>query len=498
MLRVIVENVPPLDQGKEPSGQFAASLTSVAIFAGVILTAALFGNFTRPAGHLSAFWPANALMLGMLVRNPKLARPFALLGAAGAYMCADLISGGPLVMTLLLTIANMVSVMAGYQLFSRLDPLDQRLGRPLSIFYLVLGAALCAAAAGVVGGIANPLLFQGSVLEGWGFWFVSELVNYIAILPVILTLPALAWSKDKADVSRYASLNVTPAMLAPAAFLVLSAIAGLVVGGPGAIGFPVPALLWCALVYSQFMTAVLTLLFSGWTLLAISMGYIPLGLDNNEWSTVMSIRMGVTLIALAPVTVASVTAVRNELMRRLQHMAAHDQLTDLLNRGGFKARSQALLGLPSAAKQPVAMLMLDIDRFKDINDTYGHAAGDRVLSAFARLAAAKLRGGDPFGRIGGEEFAILLSDCSRECAEQIAHHIRTVFEQATIDVGDGRSITATVSIGLVMAEKPIVDLDALLLAADKSLYRAKREGRNRVELGELDAGPSMLFDGWRA
>jgi diguanylate cyclase (GGDEF)-like protein len=228
------------------------------------------------------------------------------------------------------------------------------------------------------------------------------------------------------------------------------------------------------------------------------MGYIPLGLDNNEWSTVMSIRMGVTLIALAPVTVASVTAVRNELMRRLQHMAAHDQLTDLLNRGGFKARSQALLGLPSAAKQPVAMLMLDIDRFKDINDTYGHAAGDRVLTAFARLAAAKLRGGDPFGRIGGEEFAILLSDCSRECAEQIAHHIRTVFEQATIDVGDGRSITATVSIGLVMAEKPIVDLDALLLAADKSLYRAKREGRNRVELGELDAGPSMLFDGWRA
>jgi diguanylate cyclase (GGDEF)-like protein len=111
-----------------------------------------------------------------------------------------------------------------------------------------------------------------------------------------------------------------------------------------------------------------------------------------------------------------------------------------------------------------------------------------VLTGFARLVGTKLRSDDAFGRLGGEEFAILLSDCSRQQAEVIADRIRTVFEHATIELDDGRVVVATVSIGLVMVEQAVADGDALLLAADKSLYRAKHEGRNRVEQGEFDVG----------
>jgi diguanylate cyclase (GGDEF)-like protein len=488
MSRMNVENVPPLDLGMAPDNGAGSRLSDIAILAAIILAASLFGNFTRPVGHLSAFWPSNALLLGMLLRNPRLATPFSLLAVGAAYVAADLIGGGTLKVTLLLTAGNMFGAIVGYLFFSRLDDVDKVLGRPRSVLYLVLGAALAAASAGVIGGLIHPVLFNGTMFGGWKFWFVSEAVNYVAILPVVLTLPNFErqdWLKR--DWRSWTALHVDLKHLAPAIVLVLSAVAGLVVGGPGSIGFPVPALLWCALVYSQFATALLTLLFSAWTLLAISSGYIPLILYTNDWSTLMSIRIGVTLIALAPITVASVTAARNELLQRLKHLATHDHLTGLLNRGAFQDISNELLRKLAVDKKPVAMLMLDIDRFKDINDTYGHAAGDRVLTTFSHILGEHLRLADPVARVGGEEFAILLPDCSPHQAETIADRIRTVFADTAIDLGEVGVVRATVSIGAVTLRRAIPDVNALLLAADKSLYRAKQEGRNRVERGALDS-----------
>lgn len=488
MSRINVENVPPLDLGLAPDNEAGYRLSDIIILAALILAASLFGIFTRPVGHLSAFWPANALLLGMLVRNPRLVSPFGLLAAGAAFVVADLLTGGTLQATLLLTAGNLVSALAGYVFFSRLDDVDKALGRPRSVLYLVVGAAVGAASAGVVGGLINPVLFNGTMIEGWKFWFVSEAVNYVAILPVVLTLPNFKWKQvwRKHDWARWAALHVDLKTLAPSIVLALSIIAGLAVGGPGSIAFPVPALLWCALIYSQFATALLTLLFSAWTLLAISTGYLPLSFDNNDWSTVVSIRIGVTLIALAPITVASVTAARNELLFRLKHLATHDHLTGLLNRGAFQDISNELLRKLAADKKPVAMLMLDIDRFKDINDTYGHAAGDCVLITFSQILGNHLRLADKVGRVGGEEFAILLPDCSAHQAETIADRIRAMFADTAIDLGEASVVKATVSIGAVTLRRAVPDVNALLLAADKSLYRAKQEGRNRVERRALD------------
>lgn len=487
MSRIVVEKVPPLDQGQPPVREFGAGLSAILIFAVVIFAGSLFGIFTRPGGHLSAFWPANALMLGMMIRDRRLASPGGLLAAGVAYVCADLVNGGAMAVTLLLTAANMVGAMTGYAFFSRLDALDRRLARPSSVLFLVVGTTLAANAAGMVGAIINPLLFGGSVMDGWIFWTVTELVNYIAILPVVLTWPEKG--KPDWDFKAFFAHHSRPAMLAPAIALAVSGVAGLLVGGPGAIGFPVPALLWCALVYTPFVTTLLTLMFSSWTLLAIAMSYIVLSVDSNDWSTLMSIRMGVTMIALAPITVASVTAARNELMRHLKEMATHDQLTDLLNRGAFRSRAQQALAELARKGLPAAVLMLDIDRFKEINDTYGHAAGDRALTTFARLAADGLRTDDVIGRLGGEEFAILLTGASCQSAGAVAERIRSAFEQVSIELDDGQLVTATVSGGLAVADPAIADIDVLLLAADRSLYRAKQQGRNRIVGNRIGANP---------
>lgn len=488
MSRIVVEKVPPLDQGQPPVREIGADLYALLIFALVIFAGCLFGIFTRPGGHLSAFWPANALMLGMMIRDRRLASPAGLLAAAAAYICADSVDGGALATTLLLTAANMAGVIAGYLFLSRLDAPDRRLARPLSVLFLVVGTALAASTAGMVGALVDPFLSGRSVMGGWVLWTVTELVNYIAILPVVLTWPD--GGRPDRDASAAAARRALPAMLAPAIALAVSGIAGMLVGGPGAIGFPVPALLWCALVYTPFVTALVTLVFSTWTLLAIAMSYIVLSIDSNDWSTLMSIRMGVTMIALAPITVASVMATRNELMRHLKEMATRDQLTDVLNRGAFRSRAQQSLAELSKAGLPAAVLMLDIDHFKEINDTYGHAVGDRALAAFARLAARDLRRGDLIGRLGGEEFAILLTGASCRAASAMAERIRITFEQVSIELDDGRKVAATVSGGLAVADPAVADIDRLLLAADRSLYRAKQQGRNRIVSGGAGADPA--------
>jgi diguanylate cyclase (GGDEF)-like protein len=130
-------------------------------------------------------------------------------------------------------------------------------------------------------------------------------------------------------------------------------------------------------------------------------------------------------------------------------------------------------------------MLLDLDNFKSINDRFGHAVGDKVLQMFAQIAGNCMRRTDLFGRLGGEEFAALLTDTTRERAMAVAEQIRTAFASATAEV-DGRPVVATVSIGIVISYDAVLDISALLAQADHALYRAKDNGRNRVEVASIE------------
>jgi diguanylate cyclase (GGDEF)-like protein len=120
-----------------------------------------------------------------------------------------------------------------------------------------------------------------------------------------------------------------------------------------------------------------------------------------------------------------------------------------------------------------------------INDSFGHAVGDRVLAIFAGAARKSMRGSDLVGRLGGEEFSAMLTETSREKAIEVAERIRESFAQMAQDV-DGHPVCATVSIGLVHCQERTLDIPNLLAQADHSLYRAKERGRNRVEVATLN------------
>jgi diguanylate cyclase (GGDEF)-like protein len=170
---------------------------------------------------------------------------------------------------------------------------------------------------------------------------------------------------------------------------------------------------------------------------------------------------------------------------RARNDAAHDGLTGLANRRSAMDRLDAEIAQAHRRGQALTVLTLDLDHFKRVNDTYGHAAGDRVLIEFAAVLRDCLRLGDLGARIGGEEFLALLPQTEAGVAMQVAERIRTHCESMCVISDDGASIRFTISIGL--AELAADDNAAALLGrADRALYRAKNSGRNRVVGDGLD------------
>ncbi|MBY0243704.1 MAG: diguanylate cyclase [Burkholderiaceae bacterium] len=444
----------------------------------------IFGILTSPPGVLAAYWPTNAMLLGILLRRGRPPNWRDWMAAVTGYLLSDLVMPHSLLKGVLLTSTNLPGVITGYLIFSRMPEAYRSLRHPRAMPRFVLGVLGAATASGAAGIFVNPVLFGGSHAYGFAFWFCSELVSYIGILPVLLTMPDLRrWMKDhrrRADWPTWRHLRLDH--FAPLLAFAVSLGLGVQWGGPGAILYAVPAMLWCALTYSLFATSGITLFFCMWTLLAIASGVLHIGASVESPLAVMSLRVGLSLTALAPLTVASVMMARNELLERLQHAASHDFLTHVLNRSGFLAQADALLATPQLLRRPVAVLMMDIDHFKKVNDTYGHDGGDQVLVGFAAVVQACLRSGDVLGRLGGEEFAVLLPGCGAADAQAIAQRICDAFADHTISLADGRQVRNTVSIGACCAPRIENDIAAMLSAADAALYRAKEAGRNRVAL----------------
>jgi diguanylate cyclase (GGDEF)-like protein len=193
--------------------------------------------------------------------------------------------------------------------------------------------------------------------------------------------------------------------------------------------------------------------------------------------------------------VASIRATRNygEFWRRTfrlswelqqahtlaQKLARTDDLTGLNNRRAFSALGFQALEHSRRYNRPLAVVMCDIDHFKTINDTYGHASGDKVLQAVAATMLGRVRTPDIPGRLGGEEFAVLLPETDGDQAVVFAERLRADLERLEV-THNGRTIRFSCSFGVAHRGEDVAVLETLLMRADEALYRAKNEGRNRV------------------
>lgn len=194
-----------------------------------------------------------------------------------------------------------------------------------------------------------------------------------------------------------------------------------------------------------------------------------LNLQTAFFAVALTMMLNATLVGL----------VVSRLVSELQHLSRHDALTGLLNRRAMAEVLEAQLRRSRRTREPFAVMMLDLDHFKHINDRHGHPVGDLALKHVATLLRSAVRAADQLGRFGGEEFVLLLPDTTLEQAEHIAENLRELLQRSPLD-GDVARISLSASIGVAQWRAGADDISRMLSRADAALFQAKVQGRNRV------------------
>ncbi|WP_448189546.1 diguanylate cyclase [Azospirillum sp. sgz301742] len=208
---------------------------------------------------------------------------------------------------------------------------------------------------------------------------------------------------------------------------------------------------------------------------------IGLAKDGREFPVEISISKDVQQDGLLLTAVIRDVTERKRFESELKILATTDPLTGLSNRRAFLSAAERELGRVRRYGRPAAVLMFDIDHFKRINDTHGHAVGDVALQRVAAACRELLRDSDLVGRLGGEEFGVLLPETDTASALDVAERLRAALAAAVVPAPEGATLTLTASIGVAVCEARDGSIEQALGRADRALYRAKGAGRNRIE-----------------
>lgn len=447
-----------------------------------IVLACLAGIVSRPVGYLAAFWPTNAIVLGLMLRQPRwAASPRSWLLALLAYVVSDLATGTGWIAALGLNIANVAGVAMGWWLLSRQTEDVVRLRLSRSVLLLFGACMLASITSALLGSAVAKGSFGHDYVPAFTIWLAAEFSSYMLILPLLLAAPD-GWPWHwRIDWCQHRWLGALPVL----ALVALQAFATWY-GGPGSLGFPMPALVWCAMAYGVFAAALLNFLMGTWTIASVAMGAFSFTHENTV--AVISLRLGVAMLSLAPLAVACTYATRQRALVRLNHWVSHDFLTGALSRRALIERGSKMLERMRDQTAPLSLLMLDLDHFKSINDRHGHAQGDLVLQQVVEHARHLLRPEDILGRLGGEEFAVLLPGTALEHALGIGERLCRQLGSHPVVLDDGTQLTVTCSIGVYGSDCPAEGetLSHWLSCADRALYRAKASGRNQVQVYRAD------------
>ncbi|MHC5175720.1 GGDEF domain-containing protein [Serratia rhizosphaerae] len=447
----------------------------------------LVGIFSRPLDSLSLFWPVNAILLGVLLRKPAYANPAGWLVTYIAMIAADLTTGEGWMLALWLNLCNMSLVATGYCVMRLLPQSQRRMGNPQAILYLFAAGLAGAVVASTLSILRNDSLYNNTVLTAWLAWFSEQFSTTLLILPVLLAAPRL---KTLLRMQYHWNLSDGLPLLA----LLGSLLFSIYIGGPGAIAFPIPALLWCAVRYQLFTVTLLTLLTGGVEICTISANVMLYETPTSRGAlldTLMSARLGIAMLVMGPLILSSSMVANRKLVRRLEHSGNHDFLTGTLTRSALTRKARELLEHKRRSKEAVSLLLIDIDHFKLINDTHGHIVGDRVLTHVTHVLRRELRHDQPLGRLGGEEFAVVLPRALAAQAVALGEFLRQQVEKSEVKSGH-KALKVTISVGVAsLAMKEVKSWEQLMNMADIALYRAKSLGRNRVESFNVVSGSSV-------
>ena len=415
----------------------------------------------------SSFGIANALMLGLMARLPRWRHWHSYLWIAMASYLAHVLAAQGTLQALSMAVADVAGIFMGVHLLTRLPDATVSLRREGSAMLLLLTCLVASTTTLLQWSLQWPAPANG---YGWLPLLCAEFMNHLLVVPLVLSYQ----EKQRWPVQQWEDAL-------PLLALLTSEILATVMQGPGAITFTLPALIWCALRYPLFHTALLFALFTVWKCVVLT--GTQTSLAPTLLSPALSLRLELGLLWLGPLTVACSHTARKEVLQRLNYASQHDYLTRTLMRATFLQMGERALAQLRAQQAPMAVLMLDIDHFKQVNDEHGHAMGDTVLRGFAATLTRQLRSTDLIGRYGGEEFCVCLPGIALSDALSVAERLRMSVVALPFTTPRGQDMRVTVSIGLThySGEALPGSMEHALSQSDAQLYRAKAGGRNRVE-----------------
>ena len=342
--------------------------------------------------------------------------------------------------------------------------------------------------------IANFALFVG-----WGLYTLHGVIPQFASIVVAFAFFVTGYTLEFAALALFCRRRVRPCLLIALGVAAIAVDAGIHLGYPGNATWGIVAS--SSIVAAWFAACALTLAMSTspaerTSHLMTASFFAALAIANaanavyavvlyDPQATLLtnglmqSIVLAVDYVGFFGTSLGFILMTKERADNELIRTASVDSLTGLLNRRSFMESAQRELHRAERQHLQTSVLMLDLDHFKDVNDSYGHRTGDRVLASFADVLHASVRPFDVAGRYGGEEFCVLLPGTGIGEATGIAERIRNIASQTPVEARNA-SIAYTVSIGVVQAPARVITLEDLVDRADKALYQAKASGRNCV------------------
>ena len=450
---------------------------------GVVIAAAMaalawLGSLLPSHNLIPPLWPVPAVMLGLLLRFPQFVHLWTWCSTIVALVAVQYLLGSPWMPALWMSIGVMVSIILGYVAFTQLGNQSKGLRTPVGILHLLLACMVASVVDGLLSAQLAYSLNAGSTSRNMLVWFGSSLVGYIAIVPIMMSLPASTLQPSQWR-ETWQERNLGAKHSLPLIVAVACAIAGWSLKGHGGAVYAAPALLWCAIHYSIFTSALLTGLVGLGFFLGQTQGWLGPATSALKIGDLLTEQMGLVALMLAPPLVGGAMEAKRELEKRLRVLSDFDQLTRLPLRSAFLQWGQKLLQHRFLQRLPVSVIVFDVDQLQRINETYGHETGDKVLSTLGRHLQHSLRRQDCVGRLGGEEFGVILCSQTEQDAQQVIERICLRFALLPITLEHGETLHCSITAGAVYAGRAPLSLASLLTQAQLAIRLAKQKGKGQ-------------------